>query len=69
MTFIIEYGFLNRNVKRLHVGNRYYWVEAPSYGCPVFWENQACTKELDIWSDESDDNPIWEAYQEMKQRK
>lgn len=23
-------------------------VYAPSYGCPVFWENQACTKELDI---------------------
>lgn len=69
--YVIEHGFICGSfgkTKRLHVGNRYYWLEEHSYFGPVFWEDRLCSKELDLCYEGSENHPIWKAYEQWKNK-
>ena len=53
-------GFICVNdFHRLHVGNRYCWMEWHHFCGPSFYEDHGCTKPY--YPDE--DDPIWDAFQ------
>ena len=41
---------------RLHVGNRYYWMDFHSYCGPQFFEDQAMEK---VYEPKDENDPIW----------
>lgn len=41
---------------RLHVGNRYIWVEFHSYCGPTFFTDRNCTE---IYEPDAENDPVW----------
>ena len=47
---------------RLHLKNKYVWMEFHSYCGPSFFTNYACTKHY-VFTENCEDDPIWDLFE------
>jgi len=59
---ITNFGFICTNTfGRLHVGNKYVWVEYHHYCGPTFYKDYNCTKPYDP---DYKNDPVWTVFQQ-----